>query len=80
MSITRTDHPPHPRQLESVLPQLGLVDRIAFRIAIRALARLEQRERTIDREQLRRRHELAIQNERRANDAERRSIFLRPPM
>ncbi len=50
MSITTITHPPHtqrletpdPRSLESVLPRLGAFDRIAVRIAVRAIVRLQR--------------------------------------
>ncbi len=73
---TTTTHPPDTRQLETVLPRLGLLERIALRIAIRGLLRLE---READRAAMIRRHELVIENERRRRELEIRSIPHRLP-
>jgi len=38
---TSTSHPPDTERLEAALPRLGLVDRVAVRLALRAIIRLE---------------------------------------
>lgn len=73
MSIN-TIHPPDTKQLETVLPRLGLLERLALRIALRGILRLE----AIDREAAVRRHELVLDNERRREAADRRDLLLRP--
>ncbi|OJX62227.1 MAG: hypothetical protein BGO95_03095 [Micrococcales bacterium 73-13] len=72
---TPTVHPPDTRQLETVLPRLRLHERLALRIAVRALLRLDREQ---DRETLLRRHELVLANERRRAEIER-SLLLRRP-
>jgi len=60
--------------LERALPRLGLLERLALRIAMRALTRIEQ----IDREAVLRRHALVLENERRLMAAERAAILQQP--
>lgn len=79
MSTTLKSRPPDTRrreleQLATVLPRLGVFERIALRIALRAVLRLEH----LDREAALRRHELVLDNERRAMAAERAAILQRP--
>jgi len=79
MSTTLTTHPPDTRQqelkqLETALPRLGFFERIALRIALRAVLRLER----LDREALLRRHHLVLDNERRRMAAERAAILQQP--
>jgi len=42
LEMRTLDHPPDTRQLESLLPRLGLLDRIAVRMAVRAIVRLQR--------------------------------------
>jgi len=79
MSTTLLNHPPDTRQreleqLEIALPRLGFFERIALRIAVRAVLRLDR----LDREAALRRHELVLDNERRATAAERAALLLAP--
>ena len=77
MSTTLMNHPPdtrHLERLETALPRLGLFERIALRIALRAVLRLER----LDREGALRRHALVVANERRATEAERAALLLNP--
>jgi len=79
MSTTHLQHPPDTTRreletLETVLPRLGLLERLALRVAVRALARLER----LDREAAVRRHRLVLDNERRASEAERAVLLERP--
>ncbi len=84
MPTTLLNHPPDTqrrdlgehdlRGLRSALPRLRLLERLALRVALRALARLEHD----DREAAIRRHELVLENERR-RDAIERDLLLRRP-
>jgi len=79
MSTTLLNHPPDTRRrelerLETALPRLGLLERIALRIAVRAVLRLER----VDREAAIRRHELVLDNERRMMAAERAALMQQP--
>jgi len=79
MSTTLQNHPPDTRQrelehLETALPRLGFFERIALRIAVRAVLRLER----LDREAALRRHALVLDNERRMMAAERAALLQHP--
>ncbi|HWL02896.1 MAG TPA: hypothetical protein VNQ52_11060 [Microbacteriaceae bacterium] len=79
MSTTVQNHPPDTRQrelehLETALPRLGFFERIALRVAMRAVLRLER----FDREAALRRHELVLDNERRRMAADRAVLLQRP--
>lgn len=79
MSSTLMTHPPDLRrreldQLATALPRLGFLERIALRIALRAVLRIE----SLDREAALRRHELVLDNERRMMAAERAAILQQP--
>ncbi len=87
MSTTiNTTHPPSPQQLEAerletVLPRLRLVERLALRLALRGLLRLERAERSgraHDREHAIRAHALMLDNDRRTMAAERADFLVRP--
>ncbi|MBO9577721.1 MAG: hypothetical protein J7480_02985 [Microbacteriaceae bacterium] len=61
--------------LSTVLPRLALVERLALRVALRGILRLD---RFGDRDAQWRRHELDLANERRVTDAERAILLDRP--
>ena len=76
MSSTMLNHPPDTRRvglerLETALPRLGFFERIALRITVRAVLRVER----FDREAALRRHELVLDNERRMMAAERAALL-----
>jgi len=79
MSTTLLNHPPDTQRhelddLETVLPRLGLLERLALRVTIRALTRLERTER----ESAIRRHELVLENELRRSAIEHSLLLERP--
>lgn len=79
MSTTLLNHPPDARplelgQLETVLPRLTLVERIAMRIAVRGVLRLER----FERDAALRRHALVLENERRMMAADHAAIIQNP--
>jgi len=87
MSTTiSSNHPPSSQQLdaghlETVLPRLRLIERLALRVALRGLLRLERAERHLhahDHERARRTHALVIDNERRRMAAEHADLLMRP--
>ncbi len=83
MSTTIVNHPPDTPQrelerLEAVLPRLELLERIALRIAVRGIARLQRQERAVDREAALRRHALVLENERRRSELEAQVSYDRP--
>jgi len=69
-----TTHPPQRLALAAVLPRLGLVDRIALRLVVRALTRLSAEP---DRESRARQHRLVLDNERRREEALRAVLLER---
>lgn len=79
MSIHLLNAPPDTRQrdlerLETALPRLRFFERVALRIAVRAVLRLER----VDRDAALRRHALVLDNERRMVAAERAAILQQP--